>query len=399
VSKVVGVPQVLFDVTQYVSWPARSGVQRVMARLVASWQGISVQPYFGYIEDGRYVTGPLAAFASLIGETFAERAQLPTPVAARAVLRAAADTETSAAELEKRFDAYLLPEPSLQQQTLQIASGLLRRGRIPVFFLYHDSFPLTHPWFFPPRADLDVIVTRYHQAVSRARHVAFISTVTRELFERRLVRGRVPDALVATLGADGLPHLSATAGDVPTFVLLGTVEPRKGHRVVLEAFERLWAAGHDRRLTIVGAAGREDPAFIARVEELARSRRVEWLSEVTDQELAAAIGGSWAAIFTPSAGGYGLPALEALALGTPAIAPADLPSLVGLPGDGQLRLSELTPETIAGAVQELSDPATSRAYRAAAAALSLPTWEGFARTVEDWVSRTVVDSFLRESEA
>ncbi|KUM23411.1 hypothetical protein AU467_33605 [Mesorhizobium loti] len=43
----------------------------------------------------------------------------------------------------------------------------------------------------------------------------------------------------------------------PHFLMVGTLEPRKGHRVALDAFEALWADGFDIELTIVGKSGGE----------------------------------------------------------------------------------------------------------------------------------------------
>ena len=47
--------------------------------------------------------------------------------------------------------------------------------------------------------------------------------------------------------------------------MVGTLEPRKGHAVALEACSRLWQAGEDFELVIVGKAGWNIEQFIAQM--------------------------------------------------------------------------------------------------------------------------------------
>jgi glycosyltransferase involved in cell wall biosynthesis len=44
-------------------------------------------------------------------------------------------------------------------------------------------------------------------------------------------------------------------GEDPLFLMVGTIEPRKGHALVLDAFDRHWAAGGKGRLLLIGKAG------------------------------------------------------------------------------------------------------------------------------------------------
>ncbi|MFN0630266.1 glycosyltransferase, partial [Bacillus anthracis] len=41
----------------------------------------------------------------------------------------------------------------------------------------------------------------------------------------------------------------------PSFLMVGTLEPRKGHAQVLDAFENLWKGGANLNLVIVGKVG------------------------------------------------------------------------------------------------------------------------------------------------
>ena len=50
--------------------------------------------------------------------------------------------------------------------------------------------------------------------------------------------------------------------------MVGTIEPRKGHRVALAAFERLWREGASARFVIVGRRGWYEEAVVAAIEPI-----------------------------------------------------------------------------------------------------------------------------------
>ncbi len=100
------------------------------------------------------------------------------------------------------------------------------------------------------------------------------------------------------LGADldgsvpskGLPddagHVTARIAAVPSFLMVGTIEPRKGHAMVLSAFETLWAEGHDVNLVIVGRKGWLVDALCSRLAGHARlGRRLFWFESASDEYL------------------------------------------------------------------------------------------------------------------
>ena len=61
-------------------------------------------------------------------------------------------------------------------------------------------------------------------------------------------------------GGSVRPELEAfLAGPEPVFLMVGTIEPRKRHAVVLDALEGLWREGSDARLLLIGKAGWADP--------------------------------------------------------------------------------------------------------------------------------------------
>lgn len=387
----------LVDVTQYVSAPATSGVQRVLRHLARDWPGRTIEARYGFIEDRHYAMGPLSELGSVIASTFrATSGTHASGIEARAetvrdALRETADRIIPSDHVEGSFDAYLLPEPTLNAEILAVAMRLQDSPQTTPFFLYYDALPLTHPQFFRARDVDQAGFTKYHRSVVRSDNVAFISQAVRALFEKRIARGTPSNAIVARPGADGLPPVRQLRSPSATFTIVGTVEPRKQHRVVLDAFEQLWASGRDYQLVVLGAPGGAQPGVLERLRTLSRTSRVEWIERARDEDICNALSRSSAMVFVSDGEGYGLPPLEALAVGCPVIVAEDLPALEGLASAGQIRLRTINAQTVAAAIDLLADPAANAAHRRAIDDLSLPTWEQFASDLEHWIT-IVLDS-------
>ena len=382
--------RLLVDVTQYAAWQARSGVPRVLLHLAASWPAERLDSQFGFLEGSRYVTGPFRVLEFVIRAAFATRYEV-TSADVRHALRTAASGTVATAEIEHRFDACLLPEPTFRAKSLNVFLELKESGRTPAFALYYDAIPLTHAKFFPPSVDGEGSVTRYHRALATVDEIAFISAATRRMFETRIARRTLEHGQVVTLGADGLGVRGGGEPIPGLFTVLGTVEPRKRYDVVLDAFESLWRAGGHWHLCIFGAAGPGRPTIFDRIRRLERRGLVHWSADAGDAEVASVIRRSLAVIFIPAVEGAGLPALEALSLGCPLIAAADVPALSDLAAAGQIRLGTVTPRSVARAVETLADSATNDSYRAAIADRELSTWRSFASRVEKWIARRIED--------
>jgi glycosyltransferase involved in cell wall biosynthesis len=359
----------------------------VLHKLAAEWSGQAVDARFGFIEEERLVTGRLSALAPVMSDVFGSKdGSSTTAMSVRQALRRVSDQTIAVDAIEKSFEGYVLPEPTLQRESLAASARLRGSSRTTMFFVYYDALPLTHPQFYPRGTDRNGEVSSYHRAVAWSENVLFISGASKSMFETRIARRDLGNAIVVRPGADGLPVLPTLPPERPTFAVLGTVEPRKRHRLVLEAFELLWARGFDYRLVIIGAPGWEETAFLDRLRRLAETTRIEWLDQASDRDIADVFSRSSAIVFIPHAEGYGLPAVEALAAGCPVIASPDLPALEDLSDDGQLRLETVSAEGVASAIEFLAEPSANEACRRATKQLRLPTWRQFAVEVEDWIA-------------
>ncbi|MEF3365950.1 glycosyltransferase family 1 protein [Methylocystis sp. 9N] len=192
------------------------------------------------------------------------------------------------------------------------------------------------------------------------------------------------DLAVPASGAPPREKFSAAvAGDAPVFLVVGTIEPRKGQRVALKAFENLWARGRDIRLIVVGRRGWFEEAVVA--EMLAHpefGRRIFWFDDADDAELAFLYDHAAALVFPSYAEGFGLPIVEAARRGRPVIC-SDIPVFREVGGDGALYFRVNDMEALAGAVGGFLDGA-----RAADPAL-IPrvSWREAAARVAEIIAR------------
>ena len=111
----------------------------------------------------------------------------------------------------------------------------------------------------------------------------------------------------------------------PSFLMVGTVEPRKGHAQTLASFESLWANGVDVNLVIVGKEGWMVNTLIKKLQQHAeRNKRLFWLEGISDEYLENIYAAATYLIAASEDEGFGLPIVEALQRGLPVIC-SDIP--------------------------------------------------------------------------
>jgi len=161
-------------------------------------------------------------------------------------------------------------------------------------------------------------------------------------------------AVPAVSASPSAPFQAALAalGQGPSFLMVGTIEPRKGHAQVLAAFEKLWDNGRDLRLVLVGRPG-------WMVEELIEKLRLHpklgsllfWLKAVSDVDLENLYRGCSCLIAASEGEGFGLPLIEAAQHKLPILA-RDIPVFREIAGDHASYFTGRSPEAMAEAVSE-----------------------------------------------
>jgi glycosyltransferase involved in cell wall biosynthesis len=133
---------------------------------------------------------------------------------------------------------------------------------------------------------------------------------------------------------------AASQGRLPSrligqkFILMvGTIEPRKAHGDVLDAYEQLWAAGEQSALVVAGNEGWKVDALIQRIENHPETgNRFYWLNGPSDDVLLALYQQCAGVIMASRGEGFGLPMVEAACFSKPVLA-RDLPIFREISGD------------------------------------------------------------------
>lgn len=312
--------QLMVDISELVQRDSETGIARVVKAILKEWlyrppQGIRVEPVYATLgQSYSYARRFTAKFMGIPEDLLRD-----DPV------------EYAAGDLFLALD--LQPHVVSQHRSFYKA---LRHHGVKVKFLVYDLLCVLMPQYFFDRAAEDFncwldVVSESDGAICISQSVAdelsdWIGKNAPERlrpfpidwfhlgadFKTRNIANDVTEDGVANLN----PLISC-----PTFLMVGTLEPRKAHSQVLGAFEQLWESGHDVKLLIVGKQGWMVEKLVRRLRahpEL--NKRLIWLDRADDNDLEVAYMSSTCLIAASFGEGFGLPLIEAAQHGLPIIA-------------------------------------------------------------------------------
>ena len=260
----------------------------------------------------------------------------------------------------------------------EVVEGTMRRDGAAFVCLVHDLIPIEFPEYARPNEP-----ERHRRRIGTVARLADAIIANSEATRRSLLpyldrAGRNVPILAAPLGIDPAPTVDAGLHARPTFVMLGTIEPRKNHLLVLHLWRRLAEEQGPAcpRLVLIGRRGWENENIIDMIERCAPlGSIVEEHGDMPDAGVRALLGRATALLLPSFAEGYGLPLAEALAQGVPALC-SDLPALREVGGNAPEYLDPLDGLGWMRAVRDYAAPGSARraAQVARIAEWRAPTW-------------------------
>jgi len=244
----------------------------------------------------------------------------------------------------------------------------LKARGVKIYFVVYDLLPVNHPEWFPP--ELFPIFSNWLKTITEVADgiVCISKSVADQLIhwlnKNAPERHKQLKIGYFHLGADVESAKSPLDRDVdqrifdvlnqgkPIFLMVGTIEPRKGYDQALKAFERLWGEGLDITLVIVGKRGWMVEDIIRELENHPeKGRRLLWLEAVNDDCLLELYKKSTVLLMASRDEGFGLPLIEAARHGLPIIA-RDIPVFREICGNHAYYFSGDSPEDLAKAIKE-----------------------------------------------
>ena len=341
-------PQFLLDVTELRIVDSKTGIQRVVRSLLLAFLDA---PPPGFEVSAVYFDGKSFRHAREFLTQFAGREGGDDDV-----------VDFSSGDIYVSLDFTVRTTPEAEP----LLRVLARRG-VRLCFVVYDLLPLLRPDWWP-----EGMGARYERwlrsLVAVADTILCISeAVARELEEWSRDAGVAPQLAQPQvkwfhLGADiersapsrGLPggyqKLLTALAAAPTFLMVGTLEPRKGHAQVISGFELLWQQGHVVNLLIVGKEGWMVDALMERIDTHALlGKHLFWMSSASDQCLDDLYARSDCLLAASEGEGFGLPLIEGAQRGIPIIA-RDLPVFREVAGDSAFYFNGLDAEDVSSAI-------------------------------------------------
>ena len=162
---------------------------------------------------------------------------------------------------------------------------------------------------------------------------------------------------------------------------VGTVEPRKNYRLLIDAYKAVVNRGEDERpLLIAGGKGWLESDIGNFVHANGLADKVKFLGYVTDEQLSMLYSSCFAFVYPSFYEGFGLPVLEAMSCGAAVIC-SNSTSLPEVAGDAALLIDPKSSRSLQQAMQELlhSRESVCRLRKAGVAQASKFSWRKAAR--------------------
>lgn len=320
--------QMLVDVSILMSIDRKTGIQRVVRAILSEWlasppSGFRIEPVYATKDEPyRYAR---SFTASLLGYTNAELANEFVTV--------------------KSGDVFVGLD--LTQYVTFFQRTLLEKWHnqgVRIWFVVYDFLPIqlglawkdTHQEWLRIVCQFDGVACISQSVADEVRDWLSIngSGANPSLQIQWFHLGADISASLPTLGVpENSDVLFRTMQSNLSFLMVGTIEPRKGHMQVIDAFEQIWSEGQQNPLIIVGKIGWDSDILIDRLRNHPKQGKLLfWLDEASDEYLEHIYSKSACLVYASIGEGFGLPLIEAAQHRLPVIA-RDLSVFQEIAGD------------------------------------------------------------------
>ncbi|WP_136417627.1 glycosyltransferase family 1 protein [Herbaspirillum sp. ST 5-3] len=341
--------QLLLDISELVERDAKSGIQRVVRSILLE---LLKNAPAGYVVRPIYFDGSRYRHARAFTARFLGR---PANEEVDEVAEFNQDDIYLGLDLHAHFTRALHP---LHLQ--------LRSLGVHLYFVVYDILLVQRPdWWHPgTSAVFEEWLRSIAQVASGLVCIseAVADDVRQWLHDHRPPRPELPAVSSFHLGADvensvpsqGIPENAANVlhalSAAPSFVMVGTLEPRKGHAQTLAAFEVLWSRGVNSNLVIVGKNGWLVDSLVSRLRSHPElNRRLFWLEGISDEYLEQVYAASTCLVAASEGEGFGLPLIEAAQHQLPILA-RDIPVFREVAGEHAFYFNGLDANALADAI-------------------------------------------------
>jgi len=312
--------QLMVDISELVQRDAKSGIQRVVRNILREWLanppvGWRIEPVYATVNDGYRYAREFSSSLYKGSRTWAVNDRI----------------ETSPGDVFLGLDLApgVVPCHSLFYR-------LLRDQGVQVKFVMYDLQPLTPDYF---EEVFEKAFLRWLWVAVESDEIICISkAVANEV--RDWLKGhdlqRLQNQKISYfhLGADiieaseemivapdqGLAVIDKMSA-VPSFLMVSTLAPHKGHSQVLSAMELLWSKGVDVNLILVGKNGWCIDQLVEKIKEHPElDQRLFWLNDISNTLLESLYREATCLIAASYTEGFGLPLIEAAQYRLPIIA-------------------------------------------------------------------------------
>jgi alpha-1,2-rhamnosyltransferase len=246
----------------------------------------------------------------------------------------------SSAKLTKEFlensmesESVLLLLDSTWDTKIWVAVKKLKSKNFHISAVLYDLIPFSHPdtvekntlkahtsyWKIAPLY-VDSIV-----CISKSVRDDFLGWQESQPLKRKIDSKKVGYFYLGSDFPSDDPVIKVLNSNAPYFLVVGSIEPRKNHEIVINTFDKIWRSGKNVSLVIVGANNWSSSKLLRRIKSHSEyNKRLFLIQDASDRDLNSLYKSCTSLIMPSRAEGFGLPIVEAKAKGVPVIC-SDIP--------------------------------------------------------------------------